>query len=71
VFFDPEASEPLPLNQKQLEDASLKAMLVEGTPSALVLVDAVKRAARLPAPHRSWLSARPPKNWRTGYITLI
>jgi hypothetical protein len=36
VFFDPEASEPLLLNQKQLEDASLKAMLMAGTPPQFV-----------------------------------
>ena len=36
VFFDPEASEPSPLNQKQLEDATLKAMLAAGTPPHFV-----------------------------------
>jgi len=32
LFFDPEASEPSPLNQKLLEDETLKAMLAAGTP---------------------------------------
>jgi hypothetical protein len=36
VFFDPEAGEPLLINQKQLEDASLEAMLVAGTPPQFV-----------------------------------
>ena len=32
LFFDPEASEPSPLNQKLLEDETRKAMLAAGTP---------------------------------------
>jgi hypothetical protein len=36
VFFDPEASKPLALDQKQLEDATLKAMLAAGTPPHFV-----------------------------------
>jgi hypothetical protein len=36
LFFDPEASEPSPLNQKLLEDATLKAMLAAGTPPHFV-----------------------------------
>jgi hypothetical protein len=36
LFFDPEASEPSPLNQKLLEDATLEAMLAAGTPPHFV-----------------------------------
>jgi hypothetical protein len=36
VFFDPEASTPVSLTPKQLEDATLRAMLAAGTPPQFV-----------------------------------